>query len=286
MKILLFSFCVWMQAISACGSLISLYEFNGNFSDSFSNNVDLVEYNNASSVFNAGFWTWTAAANPGGGLIMDLNAPRASLYSIGLRLKFDITSSGYRKIIDFKNQAADDGLYFLNNTLTFYPLIGSSTVVSNNTFIDLVITRDGSSVISVYANGNSNPVFAFSDSDNRGVAIVTNSLARFRLFHDDNLQTTEWSPGGTISEIRVWNHVLAPSEIPGAFGTELTILRVFNSIFISWPSSFTGFTLEENTNLSLTSSWVAVPQNYVTNQAQIFVQIPIGPGNKFFRLKK
>ncbi|MDQ6631531.1 MAG: hypothetical protein M3Y82_07210 [Verrucomicrobiota bacterium] len=284
MKILLFSFCVLMQVISASASLISLYEFNGNFSDSFSNNVDLVEYNNASSIFNAGSWTWTATANPGGGLIMDLNAPRASLYSIGLRLKFDLTSSGYRKIIDFKNQTADDGLYFYNDSLSFYPITVGG-MVSNNTFLDLVITRDGSSVVSVYANGNSNPLFTFADSDNRAVA-VTNSLARFHLFHDDNTTAGEWSPGGTVSEIRVWNHVLAPSEIPGAFGTELTILRVFNSIFISWPSSFKGFTLEENTNLSLTNSWVAVPQNYVTNQAQIFVQIPIGPGNKFFRLRK
>src|ERR1051325_4472292 len=66
----------------------------------------------------------------------------------------------------------------------------------------------------------------------------------------------------------------------------LTIARTTtNTVAISWPSPSTGFTLQQNTNLSLPNSWSPVAQAAVTNAGQISVTVPTTVEQKFFRLQ-
>lgn len=79
-----------------------------------------------------------------------------------------------------------------------------------------------------------------------------------------------------------WSIITAIQE-PGA--PLLTVTRSNNFSVISWPSSSTGFVLQENTNLG-TTNWITSAQTTSTNNGQVSVVAPATVGYKFFRLKK
>jgi hypothetical protein len=77
-----------------------------------------------------------------------------SNYSIYLDFEFD-QESGYRKIVDFKNLASDNGLYNLNTDLNYYNFnFGPTGAFTAGTFAQVVLTRDSSTgLVSGYVNG-------------------------------------------------------------------------------------------------------------------------------------
>jgi uncharacterized delta-60 repeat protein len=64
----------------------------------------------------------------------------------------------------------------------------------------------------------------------------------------------------------------------------LSITRSNAFVIVSWPASATSYSLQENTNLSLTNSWPPVAQLPATNAGRISVTVPAAAGSKFFRL--
>jgi len=72
-------------------------------------------------------------------------------------------------------------------------------------------------------------------------------------------------------------------QTPGA--PLLSIERLVAEARIVWPMTAQTFQLQENTNLELPNSWMAVAQPAVTNGAQISVTVPASAARKFFRLK-
>ena len=60
----------------------------------------------------------------------------------------------------------------------------------------------------------------------------------------------------------------------------VSITRTGNSVTLSWPTSYTGFTLESASAVT-GASWSPVPG--VVNNS---VTVPIAPGNQFYRLKQ
>ena len=93
-----------ITAPNAAAALVSVYTLDTDFSDSLGFSGNLVEFNNSSSSFGGGAWSWTATTNPGGGLIMDVPASISSVYSISLRMSLDRFYVGpldaYVKLID------------------------------------------------------------------------------------------------------------------------------------------------------------------------------------------
>ena len=67
---------------------------------------------------------------------------------------------------------------------------------------------------------------------------------------------------------------------------ELKIRRVGNSVVISWPVKFAGFTLQGTPALSLPAPWLNLATPAVVVGDQYTVTEPIGGGNRFYRLKK
>ena len=65
---------------------MSVYAFDTDLSDSLGFSGNLAEFNNSSSSFSGGAWSWNATTNPGGVLIMDVPASISSVYSISLRM--------------------------------------------------------------------------------------------------------------------------------------------------------------------------------------------------------
>jgi len=66
-------------------------------------------------------------------------------------------------------------------------------------------------------------------------------------------------------------------------GPTLAIAKSGNDIVVSWPSSATGYTLQQNSNLA-TTNWTASGYPVTTNGATASITISSPTGNMFFRL--
>jgi hypothetical protein len=203
-----------ITAPNAAAALVSVYTLDTDFSDSLGFSGNLVEFNNSSSSFGGGAWSWTATTNPGGGLIMDVPASISSVYSISLRMSLDRFYVGsldaYVKLIDFKDRTSDNGLYLFENQISFF---GSDSeylggTLTTNTDFDILLTRSASNEVNVYLDASATPIISFTDTAEDAVPTLVGGTSRFRLFHDDayfsSSQQDEWSTG-SVDEIRLWN---------------------------------------------------------------------------------
>jgi hypothetical protein len=130
-------------------------------------------------------------------------------YSIELRFEFDATN-GYRRILDFKNLTADQGLYNLDTTLRYFPVTnGPAGAFANNVFADVVLTRDDvTDTVTGYVNGVQQ--FSFIDGGGDAVFSAANNIIWF--FQDDNATGGE-SSAGTVDRIRIYNGDLSSSQV-------------------------------------------------------------------------
>ncbi len=216
---------------SAPAALVSVYTLDSDLSDSLGANPNLVEFNTSSSSFTGGAWVWNATDNPGGGLVMDVTSPISTTYSIGLRMELDHFSFSidphyaYVKLIDFKDLRSDVGLYVKGDQLDFYHPNDESIggTLTTETYFDIILTRDASNQVKGYLDGDSTPVFSFTDTNRDALPRLSRGNYRFRLFHDDVVTPTgrndEWSTG-SVQEIRLWDHTLEAAEVPAAFVAE------------------------------------------------------------------
>ncbi len=74
--------------------------------------------------------------------------------------------------------------------------------------------------------------------------------------------------------------IFAVVQTPGA--PLLSIKSALPNVILSWPASATGFTLQQNPNLS-TTNWSAVGQSIVVTNGSNTVTVP-AVGSEFFRL--
>ncbi len=152
------------------------------------------------------------------GLTLDADASLAGDYSIGLQFSFQ-SVDGWRKVIDFQNQAPDTGQYILDGRLTFFdPTIGGSGPIQANEVISVVVTRSSANnLYTGYLNGSSTPEFSFTDSSNVSLAVLIGGFSRFSFFIDDSDTGFEEASAGMIFDLRVWDGPLLASEIGDAF---------------------------------------------------------------------
>eukprot|EP00698_Gefionella_okellyi_P010136 TRINITY_DN2610_c0_g2_i1.p2 TRINITY_DN2610_c0_g2~~TRINITY_DN2610_c0_g2_i1.p2 ORF type:complete len:321 (-),score=82.12 TRINITY_DN2610_c0_g2_i1:85-1047(-) len=128
------------------------------------------------------------------GLALDVPAQYADHYRFRIRFSFALTS-GYRRILAFKERTTDNGFYALNGAANLYPQSTGSTVqVTANQVVDFIVTRDrNTKVFSVCQNGAD--ALTLTDTDNIAVATVTNGVAKFLFFEDDLVVQGEASAG-------------------------------------------------------------------------------------------
>lgn len=203
------------------------YQFNGNLTDSASgssltvtptcpNPVLNVPDNQciATSAFGSDgdgpYWTWTAGSptRRGGGFTVVTNSPLTKTYTIALKFSFASMPSGWAKIIDYKNKVTDDGFYFKNGKLQFYPQSPAGATYTANQVLDLVITRDDATTtkpFTVYARtpgGALQTVYQINDTSDLAVPATINAGSNSVLgfFFDDNATSAEAT---TVSDGRV-----------------------------------------------------------------------------------
>lgn len=197
------------------------YYFQGSLESSLGTAPDLVEVERGSSVFTVDGRTGTTVLRFAGGrgLALAPTTPviRSSDYTIEVLFRFDLLA-GYRKVIDFKNGSADDGLYVLDGCLTFVPKQQDAlTKIGSDAYVQVVLTRDPADRVVGYVNG----VRQFAFNDGGGLATVRGSDT-LRFFVDDVTTTGEWS-SGAVSQIRLFDRSLTANEVALLACTELAI---------------------------------------------------------------
>ena len=197
------------------------YYFQGSLESSLGTAPDLVEIEKGSSGFTADGTTGVTVLRFAGGrglaLAPTTHVIRRSGYSIEILFRFDLLD-GYRKVIDFKNGSADDGLYVLDGCLIFFPKEQDAlTRIGPDSYVQIVLTRDAADRVVGYVDG----VRQFAFDDRGGLAKVGGSDS-LRFFVDDVTTTGEWS-SGAVSQIRLFDQALTANEVALLACTELAI---------------------------------------------------------------
>jgi len=229
-----------ISSISADGSLIVNYDFNGNFTDSLGNSTltefgtedDGNAHNNATSGFGTDsgvsgdttYWEWASTLSRGGGFWIDVDSAISSNYSVGVRFAFNSTAPGYKKIIDYKNMTSDNGFYFLGGKLNFYPLgTATTTTIANNQIVDIVATRDGTTgKFTAYfiINGQLSKELEVDDPGNDAYPIEVGGKTRLGFFFDDIVTGGEATDGGKVYSVKIWDGPITQDEAEYAMDPE------------------------------------------------------------------
>ena len=129
----------------------------------------------------------------------------SNAYTVALLFRLD-TVSGYRRILDTKNGSPDQGLYVRDGKLNLYPSGSESVVcITNNTWHQLVFTRDNANAVKIYIDGT----LRLNVTDSSGYSVINNSNT-MRFFKDDsNIEES----AGYIARIRNYASALTPTEV-------------------------------------------------------------------------
>ena len=140
------------------------------------------------------------------GLTLSNGFTDAADYSIELAFSFSNTS-GYDKIIDFKDRTSDTGFYTLNSALNFYPVAtGPAATIPGETPVNVILTRDGASgTTRGYVNGALQ--WSFLDSSSYGVFSGLDNIAHF--FRDDFATGQAEAAAGSVDFIRIYQGAIS-----------------------------------------------------------------------------
>jgi PKD repeat protein len=133
-------------------------------------------------------------------------------YSVEMYFEF-LNNSGFKRIIDFKNQTSDFGLYCTAGELQFYDGITiPTTAFVANQYVHLVVTRDSASEeVNLYVDGAL--LGTFVDSTQLGVLDASNVM---NFFQDDLVFGGEARPGN-IALLKIYNTVIDGAAVNANF---------------------------------------------------------------------
>ncbi len=131
-----------------------------------------------------------------------------AVYTIDLAFSFD-ELSGYRRIIDFQNQASDTGLYVYSGDLNFYnEVTGSGTPFAALEMTRVTVTRDATGLFVGYVNGVQQVAFI----DAAALATFSGPTQMASFFRDDLAVPGEAS-AGFVDDIRIYGSALSAAEV-------------------------------------------------------------------------
>lgn len=194
-----------LPTAAQAASVSHIYELNGSLADSLGG-PSLVA--NGGTLGPTGY---TFASNQGPSLS---NAINPATYSIEMRFSLD-TLTNFRKILDFKDRASDNGLYNLDTALNFFPVdTGPGGAFTVDTIAHVVLTRDDATDAVVgYVNGTQQ--IAFTDTLDRATFTGLGNIIHF--LRDDFVTTEREAAGGFLDQIRLYNGALTAGEVADLF---------------------------------------------------------------------
>jgi hypothetical protein len=181
-------------------SLVHNYELNGNLYDS----EGTISLEALGGAFVGDRYTF----GPNQGLTLTGALLDTTNYSIEMKLEYDDTSPKWKKMIDFKDRAVDEGIYLKSDAMVFYSETGTGdTHIETNIDFHLVLTRDGlNDTTTGYVNGNLE--WTFTDTN----LLATGDILTF--FADDYIDWGEPESGyGSVDFIRIYDGPLTDAEV-------------------------------------------------------------------------
>ena len=175
-------------------------------------------------------------------------------YSIEMYFRFT-NSTGFFRIIDFKNRTSDFGLYATATQVQFFDeLTVNDIAFASNTYVHLVLTRNSATEeVKIYINGAQ--IGSFVDDQGKALPNVDNV---FNFFRDDLVFGNEAQPG-RIALLKLYDYELAAVDVSDNFdGIEQTSAAV---AFSASPTTacLTGnlfnFTNQSQNSGGITYSW-------------------------------
>ena len=174
-------------------------------------------------------------------------------------------NSGFKRIIDYKNQTSDSGLYCTANLLQFYDALSvNTTAFVANQYVHLVVTRDDATeLVTIYVDGVS--VGSFTDSGDLAVLDTANVL---NFFQDDLVFGGEARPG-RIALLKLYDTILDATGVAAnftdleatsgalAFTADITASCLVGNVF--------NFTNQSNNAGGYTYTWEFGDGNFVTD---------------------
>jgi len=118
----------------------------------------------------------------------------------------------------------------------------------------------------------------FQTAVNFGIGSGSQSVAVGDFNGDDRLDLAVANANGG-GDVSVLLNTCASADI------DLAVARSNSTIIVSWPLPFTGFVLESTTSLS-PDNWRLAPEVSATNNGRLEVTVPVGPGERYFRLHR
>ncbi|SFI31017.1 hypothetical protein SAMN05192551_11165, partial [Tindallia magadiensis] len=274
-----------VEATGLATNLIVEYDFSGNLTDRLGNSTlttfgrenDGNNRNNATSGFgrdaNGTYWQWTSTESRGGGFWIDIDQDISEHYTVGVRFSFEETGPSWKKIIDYKNSASDNGFYFYDNgKLQFYPHSSlGQTRISNNQIVDVIASRSSNGEFSAYLvrGGEAYKELSVNDSRKDAVPAVIDGKTRLGFFFDDVRTSSEATSGGKVYSIRVWDEPIEERQVERALEADSSITAQPAPTPEPAPSS----TSDEN-NLIFDNNNIAGVLNRPTNPTQFTIQQP------------
>jgi hypothetical protein len=195
------SFLLAIAPVSAA-TLEHDYEFQGNLVDSLGGPA----LTSLGGTIGATSYTFGAQQ----GLSLNNAVLNNGNYSIFMNFEFD-TTSGFRKIVDFKDLASDNGLYNLSTSLNYFNFsTGPTGAFTPGVFVGVTITRDSSTGLVVgYVNGVQQ--ISFTDTTSDAVFNAANNIINF--FQDDNQTGGRESSSGAVNRIEIFDGALTATEV-------------------------------------------------------------------------
>mmetsp|Transcript_1791 Transcript_1791/g.3945 ORF Transcript_1791/g.3945 Transcript_1791/m.3945 type:complete len:509 (-) Transcript_1791:98-1624(-) len=211
----LFSYCGIAASLVTplCNAVdpVLLYTFDTDLSDSSGNNGPSLTASKGSVIDGNFFVPDGGVSQSNGGISLDLSSlpvGLSSTYSIEMRVAIDgSTLSYYRKLMDFKNRASDNGLYSYYGNLKFYPFAPTvSGAFTEDQYTVITVARDDvTKTVDIFANGGGLEMGTDTNDDTAFVSFM-------HFLADDN--STAWTESATakIDYIKIYDVALTSEE--------------------------------------------------------------------------
>lgn len=278
-------------------NLIVQYDFAYNLTDSLGNSTlttfgatnDGTNRNNATTGFGRDdygtYWTWTSTTARGGGFWIDIDRDISDNYAVGVRFSLNETGPSWKKIIDYKNSASDNGFYFYQGgKLQFYPYspLGISTI-GNSEIVDVIATRSAAGQFVAYyvINGVAVKELEVADGSKHAVPSVVEGKTRLGFFFDDTRTASEAATGGRVYSIKIWDQPITEVQVDKALNiTEKESGDPFDAgVRLEWKaSSELGYRLFRSTSPGVLG--LSVTDFYIENRT--FMDVNVLPNTRYY----
>ena len=130
-------------------------------------------------------------------------------YTIAMLLRLDDVEN-YAKLIDYANLTGTSaGVYAVDRDLEAYPhgSVGDQDALVENRYVQIVITRDSTRLVRLYADGVLNT--QATDTDDYPHELSPQNVLHFFLDDDDGSEES----AGAIARLRIWDDAMTSEQI-------------------------------------------------------------------------